>query len=430
MRFQPILTSTLLGSLIFSAACERNLFQPKAEVPVSMRDTSAVRLNYRYEADVPAPTIENTPRSDDDRNAGVQADFDANRTQELLDRTITSPDKKRVLAVYRRVTDLPAEVRLDMYSADGKILRKVTADAMAAHFPDTTAWSPDSRTVAFVASSRTVGLTQPTITPPLPTPDANITDANTAPVATPTLAAPTPAAPTGILTFRTEQLYICDAEGAGLKALTQNEGLIYFYYVWSPDSTVLAALAATSREWRYQEIESESKGEQIVPKGRLRIIEKNGRERRLDDNLTAARPVWSPDSAKIAVPFDTQIRIYDGGGNSPTQAAIPLRNQLLISSQTYDRDQQRKLQASNASTDPNAANTPPPSDEPLTTLPDEKLLVSYNPIVEVAWTADDLIYLKTAYLRRMKNDADSVTSFARWHRLVLSPQIAAPVKSR
>ena len=314
-----------------------------------------------------------------------------------------------------------------MYSSDGKLVHKVTSDAMAGHFPDTIVWSPDSRSVAFVAANRTVGLTPmtPVVLAPSVT-DLNSTDANDAPAVTPTIVTPTPAAPTGILTFRTEQIYICDSEGTGTKPVTQNEGLIYFYFVWSPDSTMLAALAATAREWKYQEIMSEGKGELMIPQGRLRIVEKNGRERRLDDNLTAVRPIWSPDTAKVAVSYDIQIRVYDAAGTTPTQAAIPLRNQLLISSQAYDNDQKRKLQSSNS----NESNASPQStpDQPSSTLPDEKLLVSYNPIVELAWTADDLIYLKTAYLRRMKNDADSVTSFARWHRLVLMPQATGPVK--
>lgn len=254
-------------------------------------------------------------------------------------------------------------------------------------------------------------------------------DTNTAlSTATPT-PAPTPAAPTGILTFRTEQIYTCGSDGGGVKPITENEGLIYFYYAWSPDSTMLAALATTSREWKYMDIAASTKGETLVPQGRPRVIEKNGRERRLDDNMTAVRPVWSPDSAKVAVAFGNQIRLYDANGTNPTQAAIPLRNQLLISSQNYDRDQQRQLQASNA--DPNSntqpnSNTPP--DQPLSTLPDEKLLVSFNPIVEIAWTADDLFYLKTAYIKRMKNEGDSVMSFSRWHRLAFTAQATQPSK--
>jgi hypothetical protein len=285
--------------------------------------------------------------------------------------------------------------------------------------------------LAFVAMIRVVapdlGLTTPTSPVTAPAGNANVAAGDTDPEALPSPVAPTPASPTGILTFRTEQIYTCTADGAGVRAITENEGLIYFYYAWSPDSSMLVALAATAREWKYLEVIAGSKGEMMVPQGRPRIIEKNGRERRLDDNLTSVRPVWSPDSTKVAAAFDTQIRIYDAIGTNPTQAAIPLRNQLLISSQSYDREQQRQFQASNANADPNtAANTAATPDQPLSTLPDEKLLVSYNPIVEIAWTADDLLYLQTAYLKRMKNEADSVRSFSRWHRLVFSPQIVVP----
>jgi hypothetical protein len=155
------------------------------------------------------------------------------------------------------------------------------------------------------------------------------------------------------------------------------------------------------------------------------VVEKNGRERRLDDALTAVHPVWSPDSSKVAAAYDTQVRIYDASGTTPTQAAIPLKNQLLISSQAYDREQQEKLNAVNSGTDPNqttASNT----NQPASTLPDEKSLVSFNPIVSLAWSADELLYLQTAFIKRMKKEADSVTSFPRWHRLILTPQAAPP----
>ncbi len=398
-----------------------------------MKDVPAVRLNYKYEADVPAPSINNTVS--EERDAAVQSDFDANRQFELLDRTILSPDKKRIVAVYHRISDVHSEYRLDMYSPDGTFQKKLTSDTMAVHFPETIVWSPDSISLAFVAMIR-AGQSDPvsslaafpTSADTRPTADNSITPSDeleTENGITATPAAPTPAAPTGILTFRTEQIYICGADGSGVKPVTENEGLIYFYYAWSPDSSMLVALATTAREWKYAEIFAESKGEMMVPLGRPRIIEKNGRERRLDDNLTAVHPVWSPDSAKVAAAFDTQIRIYDASGTNPTQAAIPLRNQLLISSQAYDRDQQRQAQISNA--DANTVSTSTP-DMPLSTLPDEKLLVSYNPVVELAWTADDLLYLKTAYVKRMKNEADNVTSFARWHRLALSTQMLTTPK--
>src|SRR2546421_11139494 len=59
---------------------------------VSMREAPAVRLSYRYEADVPAPSLE-AVRTVEERNTAVQADFDARRPQEGLDRTVTSPDR-------------------------------------------------------------------------------------------------------------------------------------------------------------------------------------------------------------------------------------------------------------------------------------------------------------------------------------------------
>ncbi|MEO7539362.1 MAG: hypothetical protein ABIV21_05005 [Pyrinomonadaceae bacterium] len=416
--------------------------QQNAAAP-AFKDVPAVRLNYRYEADVPAPSGDPNAQPAEERNPGVQSDFDAGRPQELLDRTLSSPDKRHVLSIYHRITDVQAEFRLDLYSAEGKLLRKLTSDGMAVHFPDTIVWSPDSNSLAFVAMTRS-SQPEPGVSPtpglsgispaatPLPQ-AANtytaIDNSNAESASESPAPQPTPAAPTGIMTFRSEQIYMAAADGTSVRPITQNEGLIYFYYTWSPDSTMLAALASSSREWKYGELMSAAKGEIMTPQGRLRIIEKNGRERRLDDNMTAVRPVWSSDSTKVATAFDTQIRVYDASGTNPTQAAVPLRNQLLISSQAYDLDQQRKLQAANENMDANSANaTPHPTEQPLSTLPDEKLLVSYNPIVEIAWPSEDLLYLKTAYVKRMQNQADSAMSFARWHRLVFTLQPAAPAR--
>lgn len=406
---------------------------------VSIADVPAVRLNYRYEADVPAPQV--PVSAAEEKNAAVQTDFDQNRPQESLDRTITSPDKKYVLAVYRAAEDRASEYRLDVYSPEGKLVRKVSSDSMAVHFPDSITWSPNSTKFAFSAMTRGVAPT-PTPSPgaspttnksphPEVSPTASATPAEPPAEATPSpetqpAAATTPEAPKGILTFGTEQIYISENDGTGVKPITQTEGLIYFYYTWAPDSSMLAALAITSREWEYFDGMAAMKGESWTPVGRLRTVETNGRERRLDDNLTAVRPVFSPDSTKVATAFDTQIRIYDAVGTSPTQAAIPLRNQLLLSSQAFDREQQLKLQGqdTNANANANAAPTPTP-DFSATTLPDPKTLVSFNPIVQVEWPQPELVYFRTAFVKRMQNEADSVTSFARWHRLVLSGQPTA-----
>ncbi|MEO7672898.1 MAG: hypothetical protein ABIU09_02330 [Pyrinomonadaceae bacterium] len=430
MQAKIIAYLILMVTVLAALGCRNEPTQSQGQAVTAFSDVPAVRLNYRYEPDVPAPG-EIKRATSDDRNAAVQADFDQSRTQELLDKTVLSPDGKRILAVYHRQSDLQSEFRLDMYSADGKLLRRITADTMAVHFPDTIIWSPDSSTLAFVAmvrgASPETGETPIAGNPVEPginregKPDANTAestpegDENTA---TPT---PTPVPPVSVLTFRTEQIYTCNADGDGIKPLTQNEGLIYFYYVWSPDSSMLAALAATSREWQYLQFRADEKGEIFVPVGRPRLIEKTGRERRLDDALTPVQPVWSPDSAKVGCAFDKQIRIYDAGGNAPTQAAIPLRNDLLLSSKVFDDEQQAKLNAANSVPEANTKSTNGNTIAP-TMLPDENTLVSYNPLVSLCWPSDEQLYFQTAFVKRMKNEADSVTSFPRWHRLILTPQ--------
>ena len=428
---------SILTALFLIAACSSEKMPGGGGLPASLKEVPSVRLNFRYEPDVPAPeTTEKT--GVEERNVAVQTDFDQNRLEELVDRTVTSPDGKRVAVVYHRPLDLPNEFRLDMYTPDGKVLKKVTSDLMAVHFPDTIRWSPDSTSLAFLAMLRGASAEQAVDDPnkvelvPVATPTANANtntnsdasvaqpeDANAnvdANAAIPT--APTPESPTGILTFRTEQLYLCDADGGSTKPVTQNEGFIYFYYVWAPDSSALAALAAHSREWRELERRADATGSVFVPLGRPRVIEKNGRERRLDDALTPVQPVWSPDSAKVAASFEHQVRIYDALGTSPTQAAIPLRNQLLISSQAFDQAQAQQLNADSNSPAVNS-NTAP------STLPDPSTLVSFNPIVMLAWTSPDILNFETAYIKRMKNEADSAASFVRWHRLILTPQPVA-----
>jgi hypothetical protein len=190
---------------------------------------------------------------------------------------------------------------------------------------------------------------------------------------------------------------------------------------------MLASLAATYQEWRYLQMQADKNGEVFLPLGRPRIVEKNGRERRLDDNLTAAHPVWSPDSAKVAVAYgydkqNPQIRIYDSIGNQPTQAAIPLRNQLLISSQAYDQKINSE-QSSQGGANTEAVNTNANANpaQPSMTLPDEKTLVSFQPIIALEWSLEGELYFQTGFVKQYKT-GDGARSSLRWHRLVLSPQ--------
>ena len=425
--FKKIIVFTLL---LASASCQKNIFEPSQVSPAALRDVPALRLNFRYEADVPAPPA-NQSAPAEEKNAAVQADFDANRQQEILVRTIGSPNKQRFLTVYERLGDPDNSFRLDMYSAEGKFLRRVSPETMTADFPDIIVWSPDSATVAFVAIAREGALSSQSSLPSANTNSNANTAANSAAntnsnTDTNTETAPVlPAAPVGdaapnVITFRTEQIYICNSEGLDLKSITQNEGLIYYYFVWSPDSSMLACLAARSDEWRFMQAEADKRGEVFVPMGRPRIVEKNGRERRLDDNPTAARPVWSPDSAKVAIGYNAnykpaQIRIYDAIGDQPTQAAIPIRNLLLISSQAYDQkvnnEQLGMIPDANANANPSQPST----------LPDEKTLVSFQPIIALEWALDAELYFQTGFVKQYRT-GDGARSSLRWHRLILSPQ--------
>lgn len=452
----------ILIALALSAfGCQRLPFQSQSNspAPATLRDIPALKLNYRFEPDVPPPAADADQQTTaEEKNAAVQNDFDTSRPQEVLEKTFTSPDKQRVVAVYKKAEDLYSDYRLDMYAPDGKILHKLTPNGLAARFPETVVWSPDSNNVAFVGVTRTVGQanTAPTPTPADTNeaqPNANLevdTNSNAAANAAPLTAAPENASP-GVLTFRTEQIYLGNKDGSELKPLTQNEGLIYFYFVWAPDSSALAGLAASWREWQFGQIQAEQRGEIFIPSGRPRVVEKNGRERRLDDNVTMVQPVWSPDSSKVAAGFDKEVRIYDAIGDTPTQAAILLRNQLLISSKIYDEQKQKETESAgnsnanangasnanvNANAKPNAnginantnsaeqANTALVSTD-TSTLPDENTLVSFNPIVELKWTENSMLYLRTTYVKEMRNPADSVHSFLRWHRLIFSPQAGA-----
>lgn len=452
--FQRIFTYIFLVTVFLSLfACQKNIVETPTVAPSSLRDVPALRLNYRFESDVPAPEQANQTVQMEERNGLVQGDFDQNRPQEILDMTLTSPDKQKVLAIYHNVTDFQSEFRLDMYGADGKVLKTVTPDGMAVHFPDTILWSPDSSSIAFVAMARLGKLNglindseenksgEATPVPTIeatPQTDANLDSANTNSAEPQVNSDSTPAndQPTAVLTFRTEQIYLCDANGNDLKPLTQNEGLIYFYFNWSPDSSALAALASKSTEWNIFKTLSEQRGEVFRPAGRPRIVEKNGRQRLLDDRQTQVHPVWSPDSAKVAVSFDKQIGVYDAIGTAPTQAAIMLRNQLLLSSKNYDETKKTEM-GDNSEPDANAntnanINTNKPANNNVNTnttvnlpegvLPDESTLVSFNPIVKLIWTEDTMLYFETAFVREYRESVNNSRSYVRWHRLILSPQ--------
>ena len=66
---------------------------------------------------------------------------------------------------------------------------------------------------------------------------------------------------------------------------------------------------------------------------------------------------------------------------------------------------------------------------PESALPDPSLLVSFNPIVKLVWPEDKMLYFETGFVRNYLDETESVRSYMRWHRLILSAQavsIAGP----
>jgi hypothetical protein len=427
--------------IIAAAGCQQTGL--KSIQPGSLRGVPALKFSYSFEPDALPPVETEAPAPGEERVPAVQADFDQNRPEEILDKTAPSPDKQRILVVYHHAGDRETEFRLDMYGADGKLLRKISPDAMAISLPDAITWSPDNTTAAFIAVAReqvkTPAANAATAPADAPTPPdvetnentAANSDANSAANTNTNVNAATPAPPVPasapIKLFSNEQVYTVNKDGADLKCISQKDTLIYFYLSWSPDSTMLATLATTPIEWQYGELNSKARGEEFIPSGRPHLIEKIGRERLLDDNPSAVHPVWSPDSSKVACAFDKDVKIYDAG-ETPTYAAIPLRVPLLTSSQRYDQNLREQEKGTN--TNANAANNAPvpnptPPNQGVQVMPNEADLVSFNPIVELRWTEEKGIYVQTGYIKQMLDSRFSSRSYMRWHKINLSSQAPA-----
>jgi hypothetical protein len=379
------LSSLLLITLGIGTGCRTIIGDRQSVRPRSLRDVPAQRLAYRFVPDTSQPPGAATNTDPNVRLASVQADFETNRKDDALLRTVVSPDaqpeRQRVLALYATAEEQEEMFRIDMYSADGKFLRNLTPPELKGAFAATVAWSPDGNYIAFIARKNPQA--QPTppalvdvpeeIPPAAPTPTASV-----APVFAP------------VPSFNTEQIYVCNRDGFDLKALTQREGLIYFYLAWSPDAQALAALACTESELQARD------PSYLRPNGRPRLITLGGQERLLADQLTDALPVWSPDSSKVATAFDKDVAIYDAQTEKPTAARLPLGEPLLAASILYDEKNLKKA----------------------TTRP-----VSLNPIVRLEWPQPETLFIETGFERIYTNEP-LVSRFMRWHTLFLSPQAA------
>lgn len=391
-KTKPFIVFMILAALVSGIASCETIRRSQQDVRArSLRDVPARSLAYRFEPDVGPPRELSTEEANDKIEA-ILIDFNTRRTEDALLRTVRSPDGQRALVLYGGADEPSQEFHIDLYSSEGMFLRNLTPPDLSCVFPDAVAWSPDGNFITFIGL-KTIKPT-PSPTPPDVVPTGPLPEASPLP-------SMAPAFPS-VAVFSTEQIYICSRDGYDLKPLTSREGLIYFYAEWAPDNHALVAMACKEVEWKARERAAQ------LPTGRPRLITVEGKERLLDDELTEALPVWSPDSAKVATGFDADLKIYDAATDKPTQARVRLRDALIAASKVYEE----KSSGAKQNDDGQHAGTAAESEVPS----------SFNPIIRLEWISPDKLYFQTAYVRTFANDP--ISSFQRWHLVQLSPQAA------
>lgn len=395
MRRYTTCAVTILLPLIIAVGC-KTVIERQDVRPRVLRDVPARNLAYRLLPDVSPP---NSNLDDqEDKFAAVANFFAGKRKDDALLRTVASPDGRRVLALYATADETGSGFRIDLFNSNGEFIRNLIPPDLSCMFPETVTWSPDGNYINFIARKR--AMPSPSPTPPNePEPD---------PAASPLPSPSVAPAFAPVASFNTEQIYICNRDGYDLKPLTSRDGLIYFYFVWAPDGHAMAAMACKEEEWNARERQYK------LPAGRPRLLAPDGTERLLDDGLTEALPVWSPDASKVATAYDTDVAIYDAGGKTPTHGRVPLAEQLIAASVIYE---QRTATTKASNTNANTAPSPTPAASTANTVPP-----SFNPIIRLEWRQPEALYFQTAYVRLMRTE--TINTFQRWHLLSLSAQAA------
>ena len=127
----------LICLLIFVVGC-KNVVDRQNVVPRVLRDVPARNLAYRFSPDVTPPSTD----IDDtlDKFAAVANDFSTKRKDEILLRTVVSPDSRRVLALYGTADEPGSSFRIDLYNSDGQFLRNLIPPDLSCVFPEPDKW--------------------------------------------------------------------------------------------------------------------------------------------------------------------------------------------------------------------------------------------------------------------------------------------------
>jgi hypothetical protein len=115
--------------------------------------------------------------------------------------------------------------------------------------------------------------------------------------------------------------------------------------------------------------------------------------------------------------------IYDAVQNNSTQGRVPLGDQLITASKSYEeRSGTKKANANAAASGSQAASSSAASSSTPAASSSPTVPPSFNPIVRLEWPSPETLYLKTAYVRVMPSE--TINTFQRWHQLNLSAQAA------
>src|SRR4051794_4713057 len=184
----------LLSVLILATGC-RNVVDRQNVTPRVLRDVPARNLAYRFSPDVSPPSSD---IEDLDKFAAVANAFSTKRKDEILLRTVVSPDGRRVLALYGTADDPRSTFRIDLYNSDGEFIKNVIPPDLSCVFPETVTWSPDGNFMNFIAHRRVAASPTPT---PLDVPEP---EPGGSPAPSPSVAPLFPS----VASFSTEQIYI------------------------------------------------------------------------------------------------------------------------------------------------------------------------------------------------------------------------------